>query len=431
MTAGTAIDRRPQDEVFLGPVTACQGCFRRDLRRVYSFQPQPPVQAFLTAQQLNAPETAYPLDLIRCSACGLVQIGFVPPPEIVFPRSYPYQTGMTRVLRENFRELTRSAKARLGLRDGDLAIDIGSNDGTLLKGFRDDGLRVLGVEPTDIAKIANSSGIPTLQAFFDEDVAREIVREHGRAAVVAATNVIAHTNNLYPMLRGIRALLDDGGTFVSESHYLISLVDQLQYDTIYHEHLRYYSLRPLIEIHERAGFSVTDVQRVPTHGGSIRVWATTRPDAPRSRAVDDLLAEEERSGLYGDGVWEDFGRRLIKSKHDLQRLLLDLRQKGDRIVGVGAPARSSMLLGVSHIDPDLVSYVVEPTGSLKIGLFTPGTRIPIVDEQRVFDERPEWLLLLSWHIADELMPRLREKGHRGGFVTPLPAPRAIPPASAR
>lgn len=418
---------RSRDEVVLGPVTACQACGSTDLRVIHSFQPQPPVQAFLTREQLNAPETAYPLDLERCGSCGLVQIGYVPPPEVVFPRAYPYQTGMTKILRENFRELTRTAKSLLGLPAGALAIDIGSNDGTLLKGFQEDGLRVLGVEPTDIAAIANANGVPTIQAFFDEETARGILREHGPAAVVTATNVIAHTNNLYPMLRGIRTLLGDGGTLISESHYLLSLVEHMQYDTIYHEHLRYYSLRPLMRVLERAGFTVTDAQRVPTHGGSVRVWASTLAGSERSRRVDDLLAEEDRFGLYGDAVWEGFRTRMVRAKHDLQRLLLGLREKGDRIVGVGAPARSSMLLSFNHIDADLVEYVVEPKGSLKVGLWTPGTRLPIVDEERVFREQPEWLLLLSWHIGDELVPKLRDKGYRGGFVIPLPTPRLVPP----
>lgn len=431
MSGGRTATARPEHRAVLGPVDVCQGCASRDLRLIYSFQPQPPVQAFLTREQLNAPETTYPLDLLRCGACSLVQMGYVPPPEVVFPRAYPYQTGMTRILRENFRELTRTAKVQLGLGGGALAVDIGSNDGTLLKGFKEDGLRVLGVEPTDIAAIANANGIPTIQAFFDEELSRRIVADHGPASVVTATNVIAHTNNLFPMLEGIRTLLGDGGTFISESHYLLSLVEHMQYDTIYHEHLRYYALRPLIGILERAGFAVTDVQRVPTHGGSVRVWASTDRRAVRSARVGEVLAEESRAGLDGDAVWIGFVERMVRSKHDLQRLLLRIREKGDRIVGVGAPARSSMLLGFDHIDPDLVSYVVEPAGSLKIGLWTPGTRIPIVDEQRVFEERPEWLLLLSWHIGEELMPKLREKGYRGGFIVPLPTPRSVPTISER
>jgi SAM-dependent methyltransferase len=391
---------------------------------VVDFLPQPPVQAFLTVEQTREPETHYPLSLLRCPSCGLVQLGYALDPEIVFPHDYPYQTGLTRILVEVFQDLADQAVERYGLVDGDLAIDIGSNDGTLLKGYLPHGLRVLGIEPTDIAQIAQRNGVPTVQAYFTDDLARDVVAEHGQAGVVSATNVLAHIPNLYPFLRGVSELLPEGGVFVSESHYLLDLVQKLQYDTIYHEHLRFYGLRPLIAILESAGFAVVDCERVPTHGGSIRVWAV-KGAGERSERLEAQLAEEDEYGLYEPRRLEEFRDRVVESKRGLLSLLLGLKAEGARIVGVGAPARSSMLLNYCKIDRDLVDYVVEPPGSLKNGLFTPGGRIPIVEEPRMLEEQPEYALMLSWHIADELVPKLRDKGFRGGFVVPLPEPRLV------
>jgi len=407
-------------------VTECQACASPSLSTVIDFLPQPPVQAFLSEQGIREPETHYPVALLRCESCGLVQLGYAVDPEIVFPKDYPYQTGMTRILIEDFKDLADKAVERYGLGPDDLAIDVGSNDGTLLKGFQPHGLRVLGIEPTDIAKIAERNGVPTVQAYFSDDVARDIVAEHGNASVVAATNVIAHMPNLYPFLRGIGELVGDDGMFVSESHYLLDLVQKLQYDTIYHEHLRFYGLRPLTEILSRAGFTVVDCERVPTHGGSIRVWAV-KGDGEPSERLEAQRREEEEYGLYDPARLEEFRNRIVSSKVGLLSLLVDLRRRGKRVVGVGAPARASMLLNYCRIDPDLVDYIVEPPGSLKNGLYTPASHIPIVAEPRMLDEQPDYALMLSWHIAEELIPKLRENGFRGGYIVPLPEPRVVEP----
>lgn len=409
-------------------MTRCEACGAADLETVIDFLPQPPVQAFLRPEQLGEPETRYPVALLSCGACSLVQLGYALDPEIVFPRDYPYQTGLTRILVEDFKDLADKAVERFGLPAGALAVDIGSNDGTLLKGFLPHGLRVLGIEPTDIAKIANANGVPTMQDYFTEESARRAAAEHGKAAVIAATNVIAHMPNLYPFLRGIDALLDDDGVFVSESHYLLDLVQRLQYDTIYHEHLRFYGLRPLRAILKRAGFTVVDVERVPTHGGSIRVWAV-KGGGEESKRLSALAAEEEAAGLYDGTALSSFAGRVRASKRDLLSLLLGLRADGKRLVGVGAPARSSMLLNYCHLDGDIVEYIVEPAGSLKNGLFTPGSRIPIVEESRLLEDDVDYAVMLSWHIADELIPKLRSKGFRGGFVVPLPEPRVVAPGA--
>jgi hypothetical protein len=410
-------------EVVLGRITSCQGCGAEALRPVLDLGHHAPCDSLLTEQLLGQPETHFPLVFCRCEACGLAQIDYAPEPEVVFFREYPYRTAMTALLKRHFRSLTQDVVERLELVPGDLAVDLGSNDGTLLEGFREDGLRVLGVEPTDIARIAIANGVPTVQAFFGEEVADAIAAEHGCAAVVTGTNMFAHVNNLYPELRGIARLIGDEGAFVSESHYLLNLVDELQYDTIYHEHLRFYSLRPMIEIFKRAGFSVFDAERVPTHGGSIRVWADRgrRPASPR---VDELLRLEEEYGLYDQACYDQLRERVVASKLRLLRLLVEARGEGP-VIGIGAPGRASTLLYYTGVTRELVDSIVELPGSLKIGQYTPGTHIPIVEERELYERQPPNALVLSWHIGEGLPAKIRDRGYRGRFIVPLPEPRIL------
>jgi hypothetical protein len=282
----TGVERA--NEVVLGKITSCQGCGASALEPVLDLGHHAPCDSLLTEQMLGEPETHFPLVFCRCTSCGLAQLDYAAPPEVVFFPEYPYRTAMTGLLKEHFWSLTRDVTERLELGPEDLAIDIGSNDGTLLQGFQQEGVRVLGIEPTDIAKIAVNNDVPTVQEFFSEEVAEQVRAEHGPAGVVTGTNMFAHVNNLFPELRGVATLIGDDGAFVSESHYLLNLIEELQYDTIYHEHLRFYSLKPMIEIFNRAGFSIFDVERVPTHGGSIRVWAD-RGKRELSPRVDELV----------------------------------------------------------------------------------------------------------------------------------------------
>ncbi len=408
-----------------GPIIACQICKSPKLRLIVSFGHQPPVQSYLTAGQLQEPETGYPDDLVRCEDCGLVQINHAVDPRIVFPREYPYQSGMTKLLRDNFAQLAEAVSQRVALASTDLVVDIGSNDGTLLQGFKARGLRVLGVEPTGIAMIARKNGIPTVNKFFSEEVARQIVAEQGKARVITAANVFAHVYDLTSMVRGIKALLAPNGVFVSESHYLADLIDDVQYDTIYHEHLRFYHLKPLLKLLSNFGFAAIDVEQIAPHGGSIRVFAVKDQTAKPSDRLMSLLRREEELGLNGPEAYERFRERVVQSKRKLLSLLLGIRAEGGRIVGIGAPARASMLVNYCRLDTDLVDYIVEPRGSLKVGLFMPGSHIPIVEESRMLEEQPSHALLLSWHIGKDLMAKLPTLGYRGKFIMPLPDPRVI------
>jgi hypothetical protein len=307
-------------------------------------------------------------------------------------------------------------------RDG-LAVDVGSNDGTLLSNFHKGGHRVCGVEPTDTHKLARERGIATVNAFFGPAAAAQVVKDHGRAKIVTATNVFAHIENIHEIVESILAMLDDDGIFISESHYLVPLLETLQYDTIYHEHLRYYALQSLQYLLEMHGLEIIHAKRIPTHGGSIRVYAARRGQRPVQSSVATILAVEERALTWD--AFMDFRRRVSESKLGLMALLKGIREKGQKVYGVGAPSRASTLVNYVGLDDSIIDCVLEIQGSYKIGKMMPGTLIPVLEESKLFSDQPEYALLFSWHIADELVPKLREKGYRGKFIVPLPTPTIV------
>ncbi|MGH9425280.1 MAG: methyltransferase domain-containing protein, partial [Terriglobia bacterium] len=280
----------------------------------------------------------------------------------------------------------------------------------------------LGVEPTGVANIANSRGIPTIQAFFCEEVAREIHEKHGEASLITAANVFAHVANLGPCIRGVYALLANEGTFVSESHYLLDLVQTLQYDTIYHEHLRFYSIKPMIDMMRRFGFGVVDVERIPNHGGSIRVYPVKGAKGQPTERLKELQRREEEFGLYDTTLFLKFRERVQRSKWKLMALLSELKQKGHRIAGIGSPGRSSTVMNYCGIGPDILDYIGEQPNSLKIGLYTPGTHVYVCDEQKLFEDQPDFALVLAWHLGESVPRKLRSKGLKSKFIMPLPDP---------
>ncbi|MCM0018610.1 MAG: class I SAM-dependent methyltransferase [Tagaea sp.] len=410
----------PRHDLSLGRLHACQVCGSENLAPIVDLGHQPPCDSLLTPAQLDETEKAYPLRMLRCLDCGLAQIDFVVEPHVLFHPDYPYRSGITPTLARNLMGTGETIVDRFGLKPGALAIDIGSNDGTLLKGFKGKGLRVLGVEATNIAKIAEADGIPSLQAFFSEETAREILAKHGQAAAITATNMFAHVPNLGDLLRGVDRLLPEGGVFVTESHYLLDLIETVQYDSIYHEHLKYYAIGPLVRLFEYYGFTVVDAERIPNYGGSIRVYAVKGRNLAQASSIVALRAAEKAAGLEDEATYARFAARTLRAKLDLQSLLLDLKRKGTPAPGIGCPGRSSTLLNYSNIDPDLMPYIAEQSTSLKLGLHLPGKHIPIVDEKRLFDEQPPYAVILSWHYAQPIVRKLRERGLRSKIVVPLP-----------
>jgi C-methyltransferase C-terminal domain/Methyltransferase domain/Putative zinc binding domain len=403
-------------------VTACQVCENHELKPVLFLGYMPPVNQMREIGEIPCEQPSYPSSLLYCSNCELVQLGLAVDPNILFPPGYPYTSGTTRILRENFADLHREACELLNLGAGDFVVDIGSNDGTLLQNFKEHGHPVLGIEPTDVAKLAQQRGIATIQHYFRPEIARKVRAEHGPARVITAANCFAHIEDIHSIVDGIIQLLGPKGVFISESHYLIGLLDRLQYDTIYHEHLRYYSLRSLRHLLERHGLDVIHARPIPTHGGSIRVYAARKGDYPVRESVAQIIAGEPQG--------EEMVRRLLRfrrevalSKLRLLAMLAEIKAGGARIAGISAPSRASTLITYVGLDDGILDYVAEIKGSLKLGKYMPGTLIPVVEESRLFQDQPEYALILSWHIADELMPKLRERGYAGKFIVPLTEPR--------
>jgi hypothetical protein len=401
-------------------VERCQVCDSADLEDVIFIGYLPPVNTMPTIGSRPAEQPAYPAQVLRCRQCQLVQLGLIVDPAILFPPTYPYTSGTTKILRENFAELSQEVMVLYPLKKEDLVVDIGSNDGTLLSNFVQPA-RVYGIEPTNAGKLAQQRGINTEISFFNRAAVKKAVAEQGRAKIVTATNVFAHIEDIHEIVDCILELLRDDGIFISESHYLLPLVETLQYDTIYHEHLRYYSvtsLKHLLEIHR---LEIIHTKRIPTHGGSVRVYAARKDKYPVRDSVAASLAVEAEE-LTGRKL-QAFKRRVVNSKLSLCAMLKDIKARGQRVYGVGAPSRASTLINYVGLDDGIMDCVLEIKDSYKIGKYIPGTTIPVLDEARLFEDQPEYAMLLSWHIADELMPKLAARGFKGKFIIPLPDPR--------
>jgi SAM-dependent methyltransferase len=406
------------------PIECCQVCGNASLDDVLSLGYMPPVNQMVAIGAAPRQQPWFPTNLLYCRNCELVQLGLAVDPAIIFPAEYPYTSGTTKLLRDNFADLYRESSAMLGLANDDLIIDVGSNDGTLLSNFKNGGHRVLGIEPTDVGGIAIERGIPTIKRYFGPAVAREVKSEHGPASVVTAANCFAHIEDVHAIVDGIVEMLKPGGVFISESHYLIGLLDTLQYDTVYHEHLRYYSVSSLKNLLEMHDLEVFHARPIPSHGGSIRVYAAHRGTFKVQDSVQRMVFAEPRGEAMAQRL-SAFARDVVLSKLRLMAMLRDLKEKGARIVGISAPSRASTLINYVGLDEGIIDYVCEIPGSLKIGKCMPGTAIPVVDEARLFSDQVDCAVIFSWHIAEELSPKLKAKGFRGQLITPLPEPRLL------
>jgi len=403
-------------------VDACQICGNGDLKSILSVGFLPPVNALRNIGERLSEEPSYPAELFFCDECKLMQLGLVVNPKILFPVQYPYTSSTTKVLRENFKELYSESSRLIDIARDDLVVDIGSNDGNLLSNFKDYH-QVLGITPEEIGKLAVARGIPTVFDYFHKGTVEYVKSNHGKAKIVTATNVFAHIDDVNHVTDLITDLLDDKGVFISESHYLYKLVQTLQYDTIYHEHLRYYSLESLINLFERHDLEVFHAKDIPSHGGSIRVYAARKGDYQVNDSVK-LVLEREKAFLTPE-KFEDFRKDVVLSKINLYNLIKGVKTHGMRIYGIGAPSRASTLINYVGLDEGIIDSVMEVPGSHKIGKYVPGTKIPIYEEAKLYQDQPEYAILFSWHIADELAPKLREKGYKGNFIVPLPEPRII------
>jgi SAM-dependent methyltransferase len=403
--------------------TDCRLCGSRDLQEILSFGETPLANSYLPEQALTAPEVFAPLVLNFCHACTLVQLRDVVDPHALFDH-YLYVSGTSPAFVAHFAEYARRVTSRFQDPASSFVVDVGSNDGVLLAAFRRQGARVLGVDPAaNIAADATARGIPTLARFFDPAAALAIHQTHGPANVITANNVFAHTDNVTLFVEALKTLLAPTGVFVFEVQYLKDLIEKNLFDIIYHEHLCYYHLHPLIPFFQKAGLRVFDVEHVTTHGGSIRVYVG-REGAHAISAGLSAMVEQERP-LNDVRTYREFKERIDANRRNLAALLADIRRRGQRVVGYGAPAKATTLCYAFGIDAATLDYIVDDS-PLKQGLFMPGTHIPIRSPEVLYADRPEFCLILAWNFAESIVANhARFAQHGGVFIVPVPEPRLL------
>tara|TARA_A100001234_G_scaffold73223_1_gene64637 strand:- start:512 stop:1750 length:1239 start_codon:yes stop_codon:yes gene_type:complete len=401
-------------------VTRCQISNSKNLESLMFLGYLPPVNTLRKIGSTLEEEISFPAELLYCNKSKLAQLGCIVDKEILFPYSYPYTSSTTKILRENFANLYKDTLKITNLSKKDLIIDIGSNDGNLLSNFKNNH-KVLGVTPEKIGKLAIKRGIPTIIDYFNNKSAKKILKKYGKAKIITATNVFAHIDNINDIVKNILKTLKSDGIFISESHYLLPLIQTVQYDTIYHEHLRYYSLQSLKYLFKKHKLEIIDTKEIPTHGGSIRVYAARKGKYKISSNVNRQLKKENK--YLNKQSFIKFKKNVVNSKIGLFKLIKNIKSNGKTIYGVGAPSRASTLINYLGLDQDIIDCVLEINGSYKIGNYIPGTKIPILNENILSKKKPNYLILFSWHIKNELKRNLRKKGFRGKFIIPLPKPK--------
>ena len=407
----------------------CRLCGARDFAHVLSLTPTPPANAFVSADRLDIPQPVFPLDLFFCRACAHVQLLDVVDPGYLFA-DYVYVSGTSRVFVEHFRRYAKAMIHEYLPAPPALVVDVGSNDGTLLRQFAGLGYTVVGVDPArDIAKGATASGIPTLPAFFTPDVAARLRDRYGPASLVTANNVFAHADDLDAIVEGVKALLTPGGAFVFEVSYLADVVEKTLFDTIYHEHLAYHTVGPLVGFFKRHGLELIRAERIDTHGGSIRcvarhAAAAGNPDRSVARAVE----LERSAGLDRPETLVEFSRRIDGLRQGFHDLMGDLKARERAVAGFGAPAKATTLMYHFGIGPETIDFIVDDS-PLKQHLFTPGLHVPVLPADELYRRRPDYVIVLAWNFADPILTAhdsLRRSGVR--FIIPLPTPRTVGPS---
>ncbi|MDR3685377.1 MAG: class I SAM-dependent methyltransferase [Coriobacteriia bacterium] len=409
----------------------CRSCGCGGLRPIVSLGETPLANSLLAEADLDRDEPRYPLDLVFCPHCSLVQITLSVPPQQLFGE-YLYFSSFSDTMLRSAKELTNRLTLDRAFGAESLAVEIASNDGYLLQYYLEGGIPVLGIEPAaNIAEVAESErGIPTLVEFFTSELAQSLVAEGTRADVIHANNVMAHVPDLNGFVEGIATLLKPDGVAVIEAPYVCEMVDKAEFDTIYHEHLCYFSLTALNDLFTRHGLTISDVELIPIHGGSLRIFANPAagPDgkaAVQSPDVTSMLAAEHEWGIRDFAPYERFAEKVVSLRAGLTKLLAKLKDDGARIAAYGASAKGSTLLNYCGIGAETLDYVVDRS-TVKQGYFTPGTHLLILAPEKLLDDQPDYVLLLTWNFAEEIMGQQAEYIARGGrFILPVPEPRVV------
>lgn len=403
----------------------CRLCGSRELELVLPVAATPPGDHYVSAAELNEVQETYPHDIVLCRGCGLAQLAFTVNPDLLYGR-YVYVSSISLGLVEHFRGYAGDVLARVKPPAGARVVDVGSNDGSLLRAFKERGMSVLGVDPAaDIARAATESGVETLAGYFTLDLARKLKAERGPAAIVTANNVTANVDDLAHFVEGVRHLLAPDGVYVFETSYLLDVVQKSLIETVFHEHLSYFSVKPIDAFFRRIGMQLFDVQRVPTKGGSIRGFVQLAGGPrPVSPAVAELIAEETKAGLHQPETFKAFGAKLDGVKSDLQRLLRDLKSQGKKIAGYGASVGVTTLLYQFGLD-GLLEFIADDNPR-KQHTFSPGHHIPVLPSAALYEKKPDYVLILAWAYAEPIMKKHQEFAAKGGrFIIPLPAVKTI------
>ena len=404
----------------------CRICKGANLMPYLNLGFTPPADSFIREQGLSQPEIYYPLEVCLCEDCGISQLTYTVPPDVLYQHDYPYESSITRAGRAHFLNFASSVVSRFNLGPETLAIDIGSNVGVLLEGFKINGCRTLGIEPSaNIAATAIGRKIETINDFISTKLASDIVSRYGKASAITATNVFAHIDDLDDLVSAIDILLDINGVFIIEAPHFLKLIKNLEYDTIYHEHLLYVSIRPLSKLFNRFGFEVFDVEEIGIHGGSVRIFVSRLGKYPISSKLIDMVSLETSSKIFDINRLTEFSKEVLLHRTELVSLLNDIKLSGHSIAAVSAPAKGMTLLNYCHLGSEFLDFVTEKS-KLKIGLYTPGTHIKILPDSALAERQPDYALILAWNFSEEIMENLsRFRDDGGKFIIPIPHPHII------
>jgi len=412
----------PQKE-FSRQLESCRMCNSSKLYNFLDLGFVPPADGILDEKDLKKHEVLFPLRVSQCADCGLTQLTHAVNPKLLYGEKYLYESSITETGKRHFFEMADSICRKFNLPTKSLVVDVGSNVGVLLEGFKNNEMRILGIDPAPkICKIANERDIETWQEFINPEIAVRIVNEKGKADVVTGTNVFAHIDDKEGLMESLDILLADEGVFIVEAPYFLDLFEKLEYDTIYLDHLEYLSIKPLVKFFEKHDMELFDVERSEIHGKSIRFFVSRKGKKEIKPIVNELIDLEEKIGIYKKENLDDFANKVFKHRHKLVELLRDLKRQGKKIVAISAPAKGNTLLNYCKLGPDIIDYATEKS-IIKRGKYTPGMHIPIVGEERLLEDKPDYGLILAWNFANEIMKNNEKFKQAGGkFIIPIPDP---------
>ncbi len=400
----------------------CRLCEGRELTKVIELTDTPPGNDFVSKDQLDKIQAVYPLNVMFCEDCHHLQLSHVVDPSILYRNNYSFVSGTSPVNVKYFADYAEKTIQHLGLKPGSLIADIGSNDGTCLAPFQKAGMNVIGIEPaSNITKLANAAGIPTIDDFFCESLAKKLKNKHGYADLITTHNVCAHIDDLESVIHGVTVWLKEDGIFIMEVGYVLDVYTNVWFDTIYHEHVDFHSIAPLVRFFDKFGMEMVSVERTSPQGGSIRmIFQKKGGRLTKDGSVEALINLEIEAGINKAITFFKFNKRLNTIKRNLRELIFELKSQGKSIAAYGAPTKATTLLGYFELGANELDYLVDDN-PLKQGLYSPGKHIEVISAEEMYRRKPDYLLILAWNYADPIMVKNKRYSREGGkFIIPMP-----------